>query len=137
MDNTVVDKEMVILDLAKTVSTIDYQIAELQNMREELSKRLAALLEHSDNGQCTYKHGRYSIVCKSGYLYSLDKEEYEIVKSKFTPDLNPVKIRQTYEINRDMLRKIEVYGSDDDKLLVESLISVKPSKLSVKVNSAA
>ena len=126
-----------IIDLAKTLMGVNDSLASLTVIKEELTARMAALLQHRDEGQNTYKVGKYAIVCKSGYIYSLDKEEYEVLKDKFTPGLDPIKVKQSYEINRDMLRKLELYGSAGDKSLVEDLISVKPSKLSVKVSTAS
>ena len=69
-------REDYIKDTAKTLQQINYQVAELLRIKEELEQRLAATLEHGEEGQTTYVEGRYKIVVKTGFNYTLDKDEY-------------------------------------------------------------
>ncbi len=123
--------------ISKTMLTLDFILADTKKIKDELNERLNALLEHKEEGQKTYKIGRYAITVKSGKIFSLDKEEYEVVKNQFTKGLNPVKEKVSYEVDRETLRKIEVYGNENDHILIDKLISVKPSKISVSVKAAS
>ena len=55
-----------IIDLAKTLMGVNDSLASLTVIKEELTARMAALCQHRDEGQSTYKVGKYAIVCKSG-----------------------------------------------------------------------
>lgn len=122
-----------ILDLCSTLNNINYQLAELNIIKEELDKKLSALLEHGDEGQKTYQVGKHKITVKSGYNYSLNKEEYESIGSRIPRCFNPVKKKISYELDKNIIRDCERYGSSDDVNLLAQVIIKKPAKLSVRI----
>ena len=77
-------------DNVSTLNTINYQIAELYRIKEELEKRVAALLQHGDDYSKTYLCNKFKVTVKTSYIYSLDKDEYEIMGSRLPSRFNPV-----------------------------------------------
>lgn len=128
-------KEDAIKDTAKTLELIAYQVAELTRIKEELEKRLCALLEHGDDGQKTYIEGRYKITVKTGFNYSLNKEEYESIGKRLHPQFDPVTKTVKYELNKKVIREAYVYGSTQDKEILDSIITKKPAKLNVQITA--
>lgn len=130
-------REDYIQDTAKTLNQINYQIAELIKMKQELEQRLAATLEQGDDEQKTYKEGRYKIIIRSGYLLNLNKEEYDIVGKRLPAQFDFVNKSVKYEINKKIIRDIYSYGSKQDIEVLESIVSKKPAKLHVTITSAS
>ncbi len=136
-DNITILKGDAIKDSAITLNLVNYQIAELVRIKEELEARLSALLEHGpSDGQRTYTAEKYSITVKTGYNYSIDKEEYLIAKSHIQPCFNPVKEVTKLELDKSILRDVEKFGSKEDIKLTYSFITAKSAKLHIKIGSA-
>ena len=55
-------KHEAILETASVLDRIAYEMAELARIKEELERRMMALLEHGDEGQKTYVEGKYKIL---------------------------------------------------------------------------
>lgn len=127
-------KEDVIKDYAKTLELINYQVAELCRIKEELEGRLAAFLEHPDEGQKTYIQGKYKITVNTGFNYTLNKEEYEILGNRLPACFQPVTKRVAYDLNKDVIRDIERYGSKEEIKLLSEFVSKKPKKLYIKLS---
>lgn len=125
--------EDAIKDYAKALEMINYQVAELSRIKEELEGRLASFLEHPDEGQKTYVHGKYKITVSTGYNYTLNKEEYEILGNRLPACFQPVTKRIAYDLNKDVIRDIERYGSNEEIKLLSEFISKKPKKLYVRL----
>lgn len=129
-------QEQDIKETANTLDLVNYQIAELARIKEELEARLCALCEHGDEGQKTYTHGKYKITISTGYIFSLDKGEYEVMKNHLPDCFDPVKTKMVYEVDKKILKDLEKYGSENDKELIDKFISKKPKKLHVRIGSA-
>lgn len=129
-------REDYIQDTAKTLNQINYQIAELTRMKEELEQRLSATLEHKEEGQQTYIEGRWKITVKTGFNYSLDKEEYESIGRRLPAQFDPVNKIVKYELNKKIIRDAYTYGSKHDIEILDQIIKKKPAKLSVTIGSA-
>lgn len=129
-------KEDYIEDIAKTLNLCNYQLAELTRVKEELEQRLAASLEHGDEGQKTYICGKYKIQVTTGFNYTLDKEEYALMKSRINNDFDPVKERIAFDIDKKVIRDNWKYASAQDLLLLNKIIITNPKKLAVKVMAA-
>jgi hypothetical protein len=125
-----------IIEYTKTLNTINYEIAELARIKEELEARLCALLEHNDDSSKTYVCDKFKVTVKTGYNYTLNKEEYMIVGHRLPLCFNPVKQVTKYELDKAVIRDAEKYGSPDDLKLMAQLISKKPSKLHVSIKAA-
>ncbi len=121
-------------ETALTLHTISLQIAELLRIKEELEARLNALLEHGDDCQKTYTYGRWKVTVKSGYNYSLNIDEYETIGHLLPKGFDPVQKKIKYDLNKNIIKACENYGSEAEKVLMRQFVTNKPTKLHVKVN---
>ncbi len=133
MHNIEVSHQDSIKDCVNTLNLINYQLAELMRIKEELEARLNALFEHGDEGQKTYVCDKFKVTIKSGYNYSLNKEEYESIGSRLPAQFNPVKQRIAYDLDKKIIRDAEKYASQEDMQVLSSIITKKPAKLNVKI----
>lgn len=120
-------------DTVTTLNLINFQVAELLRIKEELEARLCALLEHGDEGSKTYTHNKYKITVSTGYNYSLNKDEYEILASRVPVCFNPVKKRMAYDLDKSIIRDAEKYASADELALLAEFLEKKPKKLHIKI----
>ncbi len=126
-----------IKELAMTLDGISYQVAELLRIKESLEQKLCAMLGHGEDGSKTYTVERYKVTVKTGWIYTLNKEEFAVIGERLPKCFNPVKQRVSYDLDKSIIRECEKYGSSDDLNLLAQLISKKPSKLSIKVSAAS
>jgi len=129
-----VSKEHVIRDCVITLEQISYQVAELTKIKQELEARLSALLEHFDDGSKTYHFQKWKITVKSGYIYTLNTDEYECIGNLLPKRFDPVEKVTKYQLNKQIIRDAERYCSEGELELFNSLISKKPSKLHVRIS---
>lgn len=129
------DKHDEIQDLISTLNLINYQVAELLRIKEELEPRVASLLGHGADGSKTYTEGRYKVTCKSGFIYTLNKEEFEVNGSRLPACFKIVRQRVAYDIDKNAVKDIEKYGSVDDLNILATFVSKKPSKLNIKITA--
>lgn len=134
-DEVPVDNKSRIEDIAKTLNTISYEIAELSRIKEELELQLSSLILHPDEGQKTYTFGKYDITMTTGYNYVLDVEEYNLMKNKLPACFNPVKEKVKFEIDKKIVREAKKYASKEELLLLSSMITEKPKKLHVRISA--
>lgn len=120
-------------ETALTLHTISLQVAELTRIKEELEKRLNALLEHGDDCQKTYTYGRWKVTVKTGFNYSLNIDEYETLGHFLPKGFDPVRKVIKYDLNKNILKACDNYGSEDEKALMRKFVTAKPSKLNVTV----
>ena len=120
-------------ETALTLHTISLQVAELTRIKEELEKRLNALLEHGDDCQKTYTYGRWKITAKTGFNYSLNIDEYETLGHFLPKGFDPVRKVIKYDLNKNILKACDNYGSEDEKALMRKFVTAKASKLNVTV----
>ena len=128
-------KHEAILETASVLDRIAYEMAELARIKEELERRMMALLEHGDEGQKTYVEGKYKILVKTGYNYTLDKEKYELLSRHLNSSLDPVNRVTKYEINKKILRESYLHASERELDILNEIISKKPAKLSVTITA--
>jgi len=128
-------RENDIKETAQTLETIAYQVAELLRIKEELEKRMAALLEHGDEGQRTYIQDKWKITVKTGYNYTLDKEKYEMLSRHLSSSIDPINRVTKYEINKKILRESYQYASDKEREILAEIITKKPAKLNVSITA--
>ena len=118
------------------LNKINLQIAQLNLLKEELDKRVAAMLEHGDDYSQTYLCDKFKVTVKTGFIYTLDKDEYEIMGSLLPSRFNPVTKKTSYHLDKQIIRDAEKYCSEQELGLFNSMISKKPSKLSVTLRAA-
>ena len=128
-------KEDDINDSVSALNTVNYQIAELSRIKEELESRVCALLEHGDDYSKTYLCNKFKVTVKTSYIYSLDKDEFEVMGSLIPARFNPVTIKKSYHLDKQIIRDAEKYCSENELELFNSMISKKPAKLSVSINA--
>lgn len=128
-------REDYIQDTAKTLQQINYQVAELTRIKEELEQRLSATLEHGSEGQQTYIEGRWKITVRTGFNYTLDKEKYEMLSRHLNSSLDPITRVTKYEINKKVLRDAYIHASEKELEILNEIISKKPAKLNVQITS--
>ena len=133
--NLQLQREERIQETAMTLHAISLQVAELLRIKEELEARLNALLEHGDDCQKTYTYGRWKVTVKSGYNYSLNIDEYETMGHFLPKGFDPVRKVLKHELNKNIIKACEQYGSEEEKALMKKFVSLKPSKLHVKVSA--
>ena len=119
----------------QTLSLVNFQIAELVQIKEKLEARIANGLQHGEDYSKTYYFDKYKVVVTTGYTYSLDKDEYEVMESRIPAAFNPVKKRTAYDLDKKILREAEKYASADDLLLLASFIEKKPKKLAIRITA--
>lgn len=124
-----------ILDLISTLNSVNYQIAELARIKEALEPRVAALLQHGEDGSKTYVCGKHKVTVKSGWIYTLNKEEFEINGARLPACFKVVRQRIAYDIDKNVVKEIEKYGSSEDLNILSTFVSKKPSKLSVRISA--
>jgi hypothetical protein len=127
-------KNDAIQEYSKELLRISYQIAELARIKEELEAKLFNWLQHPSEGQKTYIQGKYKITMTTGYNYKLDIEEYEILGAQLPRCFHPVTQRIAYDLNKDVIRDIEKYGSKEEQLILSKFVSKTPKKLYVRVS---
>lgn len=128
-DNT----EELINEKVKALDFVNYQMSELVEIKQKLELEIIEDLKHVHEGQKSYDIGKYKVTIKTDYIYSLDKEEYGVMKSHIPQEFNPVKESVSYTIDKRIIKKAEEYASNDDLMLLGKLISKKPGKPNVKV----
>ncbi len=138
-------KEDVITDYVKALNKTNMQVAKLTRIKEELEKRISALFEHGDDSSRTYLTGKYKVTVTTGYNYSLNKEEYEVLSSLVPECFNPVNKRIAYDLNKKVLKQLTTYADDDIRTLVfgksvdgnidGGFIKCSPKKLNVKISA--
>lgn len=119
----------------KLLNTIAYKIADLSRIKEELEARVCALVEHGDEGSKTYVEGKFKVTVTTGYNYTLNKEEYEVLGARLPEQFNPVTKRVSYDLNKNIIRDAEKYASFEELSLLAQLIQKKPKKLHVKISA--
>jgi hypothetical protein len=130
-----VTKEQTITETITTLELINYQVAELSRIKEELERRLTALFEHGDDYSKTYIHNKWKVTITNKYIYSLDKEEFAICESRIPVPFNPVKKKVVFEIDKSIIRDAEKYASEDELALLAQFISKKPAKTHVAIKA--
>jgi hypothetical protein len=127
------DKEDYINDKVKALDFVNYQISELVDIKQKLEEEIIEGLSHAHEGSKSYVVGKYKVTIKTDFIYSLDKEEYSVLKGHVPAEFNPVKESVSYTIDKRIIKKAEDYASKDELMLLSKLISKKPAKPNVKV----
>ncbi len=130
------NKDDAIKDNVITLNLINFQMAELARIKEELEARVAALLEHGDDYSRTYISDKYKVTVKTGFIYSLDKDEYETMHSRLPSRFDPVTKKVSYHLDKQIIRDAEKFCSAEELELFNSMVSKKPAKLSVSIKAA-
>ncbi len=129
-------KNYLIQDNITTLNLVNYQIAELLRIKEELEKKICELIQHPDDGTKSYIYDKYKVTITTGYIYSLDKDEWAANSNNLPKCFNPVRERLSYDLDKNIIRDCEKYGSQQEIALMSKIISKKPKKLHLKLTAA-
>lgn len=122
-------------DIVNTLNLINYEVAELLRIKEELEAKINTMIGHPEDCQKTYTLGNHKVTITRKYNYSLDKEEYETIGSRLPEQFNPVKMKTIYELDKKIIKAAEMYASEADMQVLSSFISKKEAKLHVKITA--
>lgn len=147
------DNQHKIEDTLKTINLVNYQIAELVDIKAKLERQLIEdmgrarfitdddgkhiMTDISHEGLKQHIVGKYKFKIKTDYNISVNKEEYEVVKCILRAEFNPVVEKIALSINNKLLKDVEKYGSDEDKSLVQQFIVKTPAKPYVSIEANA
>lgn len=149
MDDTIVDTTHIINEHVNNLNMVNHQLAELKRIKESLERKIIEMTgraEFNEDGSIktitregSHQHiiDKYKVTIKTELLWKIDKEEYEVVASRLTNGLDPIRKSLKYEVNKATLRNLEKYGSNDDKNLVAQFMEMSFSKpnITLVVNS--
>ncbi len=139
-------------DLLITLNAVNYRLADLKNIKENLEQRIielsgrATFTKNEENGkvevtdlvhegQRTHTFGKYKVRIKTDYLRKIKIEEYLAKKNHLRKEFNPIVEETSYKVNSKVLKDIEKYGSAEDNLLVSEFIYKVPAKPSVIIEA--
>jgi len=129
-------KQYQVIDYVKTLNTVNFEIAELVRIKEELEMKLADLLDHQHDGSKSYICDKYKVTLTTGWNYSLNKDEFLVIGSRLPRCFNPVRQKIAYEIDKEVIREAERYASSEELQLLSQIITKKPKKLHLKISAA-
>lgn len=124
-----------LLEVVETLEIVNYQLAQLKEIKERLENQVVEKVNHTIEGQKKYDCGKYAVTVKSGVIYSLDKNEYQIYKNHLQESLNPVREKISYEIDKKHMKEVEKYASQKDLEVMAHFITKKPAKVSVSIKA--
>ena len=130
-----IDESHRINDIVNTLNLINYEVAELLRIKEELEAKINVMIGHPEDSQKTYTLGAHKVTITRKYNYSLDKEEYEAIGYRLPEQFNPVKMKTIYELDKKIIKAAEMYASESDMQVLSSFISKKEAKLHVKITA--
>jgi hypothetical protein len=130
-------KEYQAIDYVKTLNMVNFEIAELHRIKEQMEMKLADLLDHHHDGSKSYVCDKYKVTITAGFNYSLNKDEYLVIGGRLPKCFNPVRQKIAYEIDKEIIREAERYASAEELQLLSSIITKKPRKLHIRVGAAS
>jgi hypothetical protein len=122
-------------DNVKALDFVNFQIAELLDIKQKLELKIIDGIGHNYEGSRTYEVGKHKVTIKTDLIYSLDKEEYQIYKSQIPSEFNPIKESIKYEVDKRIMKKCDEYASKDDMMMLSNFITTKPAKANVKIGA--
>ncbi len=118
------------------LNLVNYKIAELKQIKEDLEQIIINQIGRGDmsfEGQKTHEIGRFKVEVTTDYNYKINKTEYEIYKHHLPQEFDPVISEVKYRINKKAFKSIDMYGSEEQKLIRDKFITLEPAKPSVKI----
>ena len=127
-----------IIDQIKTLENVNFQLAELKRIKEELEATIIKEVEHDKVGQKTYIFDKYALTVKTEYNYILNKKEYaDLDGESLIPERwNPIEETMVYKINKAQLKSAYEYAGDDVVALLDEFIKPSPAKPHIKIGAA-
>ena len=101
-----------------------------KEVRYGIEEEIAALLPGPDEGTESTKDGGLKISVTRKLTRTIDAEAYEAYKGRLPASINPVRYKPELDLKK--LRAIES-ANPDVLAICQKFISVKPSKVSIKI----
>ncbi len=122
---------------ARNLEVINEAIAEWLVRKEEEEIKIRDLLKHNSDheGRISYECGIYNIRITTGWNWSFDKKEYEIMKSHIPQCFNPVKQKIEYKLDKEILNDMENYSSGSEREMLDKIFHKKQKKMNVIVEN--
>lgn len=126
-----------IKELAESLEFKTKLISRLLVEKEQDEEQLRLLVGHdkAHEGRISYECDEYNIRITTGWNWSFDKKEYEIMKSHIPQCFNPVVQKIEYKLDKDILRDIETYSSGEEREMLFNIFSKKEKKMNVIVEA--
>lgn len=111
--------------------TIAQYLVEKEKLEEDIKK----LVGHDSNhqGRVSYEVDEFNVRITTGWNWSFDKEEYELMEKHILECFNPVRVKTSYTLDDKVCRYIELYASKEEKEFLDKIFWKKPSKLNVVI----
>jgi hypothetical protein len=128
-------KEARLIEKIKTLNLINFQIADLNQVKARLEQEIADASSHPDDKSRTYEHGAYKVTISTGWNYRLDKKLYSELADCIPQELNPVSIKTAYELDKKKIKALEEDKNIEGLAILDQLITKTPKKLNVKIGA--
>lgn len=122
---------------ARTLEIINETIAEWLVRKEQEEIKIRDLLkhDHGHEGRVSYECDIYNIRITTGWNWSFDKKEYEIMKSHIPHCFNPVRQKIEYKLDKEILNDMENYSSGAEREMLDKIFHKKQKKMNVIVEN--
>jgi hypothetical protein len=134
-------------DLDEHIANLDwinFQIADLKLAKEKLENFILELIgsvEYVDDeivnishaGSKTHNSGRYKITVTTDYNYKINKEAYEQLKEKISPEFDPVIKEEKYRVSKNIYFALDKFGSIEEKKARDKFITLEFAKPRIEV----
>lgn len=132
-----INEQQILEDNVKALDFVNYQIAELIEIKKKLETKIKEDLKHEYKGSKTYTVGKHKVTVTTGSIYTINKAEYEIYKNSLSKEFNPVRESKKYEFINSVMKKAEEYASKEELLIMSNFITENEAKLNIKVSANA
>lgn len=125
------------------LNEVNLQVAELLRIKRIIEQKILEELELAKfdengnvlsvvhNGAQTHEYGKYKATFKTPVLWKLNKKEYVISKNHIRDEFNPIIETISYRVNNSKMDDINIYGSKEDRDILETFIEKDYSKPSI------
>ena len=117
--------------LLDAYASITAQIAQLERSKDALMAQIIEQIGHDIVGQKTYDVDGEKVTVTTKETFSLDKARLAVGY----PDWMPVNTSTAYTLRTKEYQAIMEYGTSEQKSLLADVVTVKPAKPSIKVQS--
>ena len=133
MDDITIDNSHLIKQSIVLIQRYNYELKNLQQDKADEEARLRDLLDHTKDGAHAHHFDKYKITITAGYNYTLDTEKYRDYVMLIDPKFDPVRVVTKYELNKKTIKDCELYGGNDNLLVMSKFCTKTPKKLHVKI----
>lgn len=127
-------KQEIIVNIDDLIEKLKYVSSEIEFLKSEKSKLesdIINIVSFNPEGQKTIETAKYKIRVNAGYNYKIDSLRAEEFFSQFPANLNPIKQKISYEVDKNKLNQAYLY--EGLKELADQVIAVIPKPIRVEV----